>query len=196
MRTGLLMPAIVSLVLAAHAVAADEVTDAIDEGIKAYKAGEYTNAAGQLDYAAQLIRQMKGSQIRDVLPKPLPGWTGEDATSEAAGAAMFGGGVSAERNYRSGQKAVKAQITGDSPLLQGLMMMFANPAFATQGGGRMQTIKGQRALVKMEPAANKGEISLVVGQRYLVQISGTNVGKDDLVAYAEAMDYDRLLKLP
>jgi hypothetical protein len=195
MRHGRLRLGLASLVVLAQSAVADEVMDAIDEGIKAYKAGEYTNAASQLDYAAQLVRQLKGAQIRDFLPKPLAGWTADDATAEAAGAALFGGGVSTERRYRSGQKAVTAQITGDSPLLQGLMMMFANPAFATQGGGRLQTIKGQKALIKLEPAASKGEISLIVGQRYLVQISGTNVGREDLVAYAEAVDYDGLLKL-
>ena len=196
MRTHGLLLGLTGLAFLAQAAAADEVMDAINEGIQAYKAGEYANAAGQLDYAAQLIRQLKGAQIRDFLPKPLAGWTGEEATSEAAGAALFGGGVSAERHYRRAEKSVTARITGDSPLLQGLMMMFANPAFAAQGGGRLQTIKGHKAMVKMEPNANKGEISLIVGQRYLLQVSGTDVSKEDLVAYVEATNFDGLLKLP
>lgn len=187
--------AVAGLVLVTQAAAADEVMDAIDEGVKAYKAGEYANAAGQLDYAAQLIRQLKGAQIRDFLPKPLVGWTAQDASSEASGASIFGGGVSAERQYRNGDKMVTARISGDSPMLQGLMMMFSNPAFAAQGGGRLQTVKGQKALVKMEANAKKGEVSLIVGQRYLVQVSGSDVTKDDLIAYVEAMDFDGLLKL-
>lgn len=183
------------LIAAPGGAAADEVMDAIEEGIRAYKAGEYTGAAGQLEYAAQLIRQLKGAQIRDFLPAPLPGWKAEEASAEAAGVALFGGGVSAERRYRRGDGVVTARITGDSPLLQGLLMMFANPAFATQGGGRLQTIKGQRALVKMEPDAAKGEVSLIVGQRYLVQITGSGVSREDLVAYAEGVDFAGLLKL-
>src|SRR5690606_40271200 len=41
---------------------ADDVTDAIDDGISAYKKGAYSEAASQLEYAASLVRQKKADR--------------------------------------------------------------------------------------------------------------------------------------
>jgi len=73
----------------AGSASADDVEDSVKEGLEYYKDGDYSSAAGSLEYAAQLIRQKKGGQLEVFLPKPLPGWTAEDVSSQAMGAAMF-----------------------------------------------------------------------------------------------------------
>jgi len=175
---------------------ADDVEDSVKEALEYYKDGDYSNAAGSLEYAAQLIRQKKGGQLEVFLPKPLPGWTAEDASSQAMGAAMFGGGVTAERNFKKDNSRIKVQIMTDSPMMQGMMVLFTNPAFATADGGKMEKIKRQKAIVKYTPGTKKGDIKIMVVNRFLVSIEGKNVSKEDLMNYANAIDYKKLGALP
>lgn len=59
-----ILVAVMVWLTATHPVRADEIKDAIQEAIDAYEAGDYSAAAGQLDYAAQLVRQLKGGKFR------------------------------------------------------------------------------------------------------------------------------------
>jgi hypothetical protein len=170
----------------------DDVTDSVNEALKYYEKGEYSEAAGSLEYAAQLIRQKKGGQIQEVLPEPLDGWNSEAASSQAAGSAMLGGGVSVERQYYKDNSSVTIQVVADSPLLQGFMMMFSNPMYATADGGKFEKIAGKKAIVKYDPGNRDGSINIVVDHRYLVTIEGNDITKADLTAYAQAVDYKLL----
>ncbi len=171
-------------------VNADDVESAIQEGLAAYKKGEFTEAAQSLSYASQLIQQKKGEQLQALLPKPFAGWESDGPQSQSAAAAMFGGGVTAEAEYYKGDASVKISIVADSPMLQSVMMMFSNPMFATADGGKLQKIAGQRAIVRMKP--DHGEIQIVVDNRILVTIDGEGVGADVLKRYAAAIDYVKL----
>lgn len=73
------------------------------------------------------------------------------------------------------------------------MMMFGNPAML-QGNAKLQTIKGQRAIVQIEPNGTDGELSIAVGQRFLVKITGNRISRDDLIAFAQTIDYEELAK--
>ena len=79
-------------------VFADEVTDSITQGLDQYKKGSYAESMTSLNFAAQKIGQIKADGLKVLIPKPLSGWTGEEVVSQAAGTAMFGGGLSAEGN--------------------------------------------------------------------------------------------------
>ena len=180
------------LLLAGAPASADDVEDSIQEALMAYKAGAYRDAIENLDYASQLIMQMKGKGLERFLPPPLSGWAAQAATSQAEAAAMFGGGVTAQRVYSKGAARVTVKIVTDSPMLQGLMMMFSNPMFATAEGGQLQRIRRQKAIMKFDPATRKGEITLAVDNRFLVTIEGEGATADELKAYAEAIDYRKL----
>ncbi len=174
---------------------ADEVTDSINEALQQYKNGEYAAAVGSLDYVSQLIRQKRGEQLQSFLPKPLTGWTAKDSTSQAVGAAMFGGGVSAERQYHKSSSSVTVKIVTDSPVLQSMMMMFTNPMFAASGGGKLEKIGGQKAIVKYSPTGRSGEISIVVVNRFLITVEGNDVTKEELTSYAMSINYKKLAAL-
>ena len=180
----------------AGSASADDVEDSVKEGLEYYKDGDYSSAAGSLEYAAQLIRQKKGGQLEVFLPKPLPGWTAEEASSQAMGAAMFGGGVTAERKFKKDNSRITVQIVTDSPMMQGMMMLFTNPAFAAADGGKLEKIKGQKAIVKYTPTTKKGDIKIMVVNRFLVSIEGNDISKEDLKNYAKAIDYKKLSALP
>jgi hypothetical protein len=180
------------LVTTAPLVHADEVEDSIKEGLDAYGAGDYSTAAASLDYAAQLIRQKKGGELESVFPDALEGWTAENASSDGTAAAMFGGGVTAERRYTRDDGEVTVQLVTDSPMLQGVMMMLSNPSFALADGGKLERISGQKGIVKYDEEGRSGTINIVVDNRYLITVEGSGVDRDDLVAYAAGVKYSEL----
>lgn len=174
-------------------VRADDVTDSIDEAVKAYKADDYSTAAQSLDAAAQMVRQKRAELFKAVLPDAPSGWTAEEPTVSAAGAAMLGGGVSAERRYTKGDSSVTVKIITDSPIMQGVMMMMGNPMFANADGGKLERIKGQKAIFKNKDGS--GSVNVVVNGTLLLQIEASSVTDADLRAFAEAVDYAKLTKL-
>ncbi len=172
----------------------DDVLATIEQAVKQYKAGDLAGAASNVDYAAQLIRQKKSEKMKSLLPKPLAGWQAGEANAQAMGTAVFGGGVTVSRKYTRGPATVEVEIVSDSPVLQSVMMMLNNPMFAGAGGGTLETIKGRRAIVKYNKGNHSGDVNIVVAGRFMVTVKGQNVQRQDLVAYAGAVDYQGLSK--
>ncbi|RUM41512.1 MAG: hypothetical protein DSY80_08670 [Desulfocapsa sp.] len=191
----MLVAGIICLPLQAGAAAEkDDVLTTIDEAVKQYTNGDYAGAASNLDYASQLVRQKKSERMKDLLPEPLSGWQAQPASAQTLGTAVFGGGVTVSRNYSKDDASVSIEIVTDSPVLQSVMMMLNNPMFAGASGGNLETIKGQRAIVKYEPKGRSGEINIVVANRFMVTVKGNNVEQQTLVSYAEAIDFRSLAK--
>lgn len=177
-------------------VRADDVMDSINQAIEAYRKGDYSGAAGNLDYAAQLMRQKRSERLLSFLPEPLPGWTGEEPKSQAVGQMMFGGMLSGERRYFKGANTITVTIVSDSPmLLQGAMVMLANPMFAGSEGGTLQRIKGQNAMVSYDSSSQSGSVKVIVANRVLVTIDGQGIAQKDLIDYASAINYQKLQSL-
>jgi hypothetical protein len=178
-----------ALLVAPLSLRADDVTDTIDEALKAYKDKDYVTAAQSLEAAAQLIKQKRAEGLTQFLPQPPSGWTAEDASSQAMAASFFGGGVTAERVYSKGDAQITIKILTDSPLMQGVMMMMSNPMFAGADGGKLVRIKGQRAIQKFNAEDENGSINVVVAGAILVQIEGSDCTEADLTTLANAIDY-------
>ncbi|ADW18083.1 hypothetical protein Despr_1935 [Desulfobulbus propionicus DSM 2032] len=174
--------------------AEDNVLSTIREATRQYEAGDYTGAASNLDYAAQLVRQQKSERMKALLPEPLSGWEGKEATAQALGAAILGGGVTVSRDYKKGAASLSVEIVSDSPVLQSVLMMVNNPMFAGAGGGKLETLNGQRAIIKYDSAKKTGELYVVVASRFVVTIKGRQVAREDLLAYGEAIDFLTLEK--
>jgi hypothetical protein len=177
-------------------VLADDVTDSINEALKQYDSGEFAGAVQSLDYASQLIRQKKGGQLEAFLPEPIFGWEAEEATSQSMGSAMFGGGVTAERSYGKGDSHVSVKIITDSPMMQGMMMMFSNPILGTSDGGKLERINGEKAIVKYSNENKAGTITVVIAERFLLTVEGNNVDRQDLTAFTQAIEFKKLAAMP
>ncbi|MGD1973201.1 MAG: hypothetical protein PVH37_21810 [Desulfobacterales bacterium] len=177
---------------------ADEILEAMTEAIEAYKEKEYSEAAESLDYAKQLIQQLRSENIMKVLPEPLPGWESKTAQTQSMG--MLGGMTGVEKKYskpgtgNQGSKNITINIMAESPMMQGMMTMF-NPAYAGAQGGKLQKIKRNKAMVKYDPDSRRGEANIMVDKRYIVSIKGNSIDKEDLMNYAEAVDYKALKDL-
>ena len=174
--------------------AEDNVLSTIAEATRQYTSGDYTGAASNLDYAAQLVRQQKSERMKSLLPEPLAGWEGKEANAQALGAAILGGGVTVSRDYKRDNSRISVEIVSDSPVLQSVLMMINNPMFAGAGGGKLETLKEQRAIVKYDSGKESGEMYVVVDSRFVVTIKGKKVTREDLMAYGEAIDYAALEK--
>ncbi|HPE59360.1 MAG: hypothetical protein KDI15_12635 [Thiothrix sp.] len=173
---------------------ADEVTDSIKEATDAYEQGDHTGAIENLNYAVQLIQQQKGKALESLLPAAPDGWTAGDAESTAVGAAMFGGGVTAERRYTKGDSSISVQIVTDSPMLQGMMALFTNPMFASSSGGKMEKVAGQKVISSYDSTKQGGDYKIAVANRFLVTVTGDKVSKDEMDAFVEGIDFDAMEK--
>ena len=174
---------------------ADEILEAMNEAIEAYKEKEYAEAAESLDYARQLIQQLRSENIMKFLPEAMPGWESKTAKTQSTG--MLGGMSGVQREYfkpgtgDQGRKRITINIMADSPMMQGMMAMF-NPMYAGAQGGKLQKIKRNKAIVKYDPDRKNGEVNVLVDKRYIVAIKGNSVDKEDLMEYANAVDYKGL----
>ncbi|WP_446011627.1 hypothetical protein [Candidatus Electrothrix sp.] len=173
----------------------DDVLTTIQEAVKQYKLGQFAGAISNLDYATQLIRQKKSDRMKALLPEPLKDWQAKAATAQALGTAVFGGGVTVSREYYTDKGAsLSIEIVSDSPVLQSILTMLNNPMFAGAAGGRIKTIKGQQAMIKYDKNERKGEMNIVTANRFMVTVKGHGVEQETLLKFAEAVDYDALVK--
>lgn len=190
--------ALLIVLLGAYRACADEVADQIKEALELYEKGNYSEAVANLNFAVGQIQQKQAAGLKGVFPEPLEGWQAKDSTGDFAPAAFLGGGISASRHYyvEDSDRAVDIEIVTDSPLLQSVMMLFTNPAFtASQPDTKLVKIGGQKALQKFNPQDREGEINIVIASRMLLTIKGRGSDKpDDMLAYANAMDFSKLEK--
>lgn len=170
----------------------DDIVEAINEAVDAYNEKEYQEAIESLDYAKQLIQQMRSEGLMKYLPEALPGWESKSPKTQNMG--MLGGMAGVSKEYlKTGQrrKRVTISIFGQSPIMQGMMTMF-NPMYAGSSGGKLQKIKRNKAIVKYKPDSNSGEISVLVKKKFIVTIKGSSVEKMELMDYAKTIDYKGL----
>ncbi len=171
----------------------DPVTKAIDEAVQHYKDSQFTAAVTSLDSAIRMIRQKKGDVLKSLLPGPLDGWSAEQADSKVMAAEVFGGPTTAERRYSKNASSITIKFSTDSPMMQSMLMMFSNPIFASSTG-KIEMINGQKAIVDFKETS--GNINIVIGANLLITIEGDNIQRDDLLAYADKVDMDKLARLP
>ncbi len=171
----------------------DPVLKTINEAVLHYKNGQLSSAVASLEYASQMIRQKKGEVLGKLLPEPLSGWTAKQADNKAMGSAMFGGAITAERQYVKDDASITVRFSTDSPMMQSMMMMFSNPIFASSAG-KLELINGQKAIVDYKDSA--GTVNIVIDNKLLITVEGNNVKREDLMAYAAKIDMDKLAKLP
>ena len=174
--------------------AEDSVLSTIKEAMKQYEKGDYTAAASNLNYASQLVLQKKSEQMKTILPDAPPGWLAEEASSQTIGAEVLGGGITISRVYTKDEARVQMDIMTDSPVLQSVLMMTSNAVFAGAGGGKLETVKGNKAIVKYDDDSQNGEIYIAANSRFVVLIKGRHVSREEMILFANILDYSKLAK--
>ena len=174
--------------MAAPALAADEVIEAIDQARKAYQGGDLAGAKQNLDLASQLIGQKNAEGFAALLPAPLSGWKAEAAQTTAIGANMFGAST-ATRSYQNAKgDSVEVTITGDNAMIMQYATLLNNPAIAG-AMGKIIRVANMRAIQTRE-----GDVHTVVANKFLVTVTGS-ADATAKMSYAQAVNYDKLSKM-
>jgi hypothetical protein len=177
------------------AALADDVTEYLDAARSAYNDGNYSEALSSIDTVSQLIRQKKAEAVMKVLPNAPSGWEASEPESEGMAAGLMGGMVSAKREYTKGDARIEIQVQSDSPLLQAMVSMFSNPMLLSAGGAKLELVKGTKYAITYNKENKDGEAKAVIDNRYVVSITGHDVAREDLVAFAQALNASALTKL-
>lgn len=167
------------------AAQADDVEATIEAALNAYRAGDIKTAREELDFAAQLLGQMKADTLQTFLPEPLDGWERDDTGQDATAMAAFGGGQMAAASYRKGDQAVEIQLMADNPMVAAMAGMFSGAAMMG-AMGQVQRVAGEKVVVTPD-----GEFQTLIEGRILVNITGS-ADVATKTAYFEAIDLDGL----
>ena len=162
---------------------ADEVSDALEAALAAWRAGDVALAKEELDYAAALVDEAQAAGLSTFLPEALPGWTREDGEATAAPAAMFGGGLSASAVYARDRARIEIRLFADNPMVAAMAPMLASPQMMA-AAGEMRRAGRQRYVVTPD-----GEIMALIDGRVMAQLSGSGA-LEDKIAYFEAIDFE------
>lgn len=78
----------------------DEVEDSINEALKLYKEGKYSEASTSLQVAVNGINEKKGGTISSALPEKIGEWKGAEINNSNA-LSVLGGGTTVEQIGRA-----------------------------------------------------------------------------------------------
>ena len=169
------------LTLAATPSQADEVEDALKLALEAYQAGDLAAAKEEIDFAAQLITQMKAEGLSAFLPEPLRGWEREDGSNDTTAMMGFGGGMMSSARYVRGGEDVNIEMMAENQMVTAMATMFGN---ATLMGsmGKVKRIGRQKVVI-----TNDGELQALVDNRIFIQVTG-RAPIEEKEAYFGAID--------
>ncbi|MEO1495247.1 MAG: hypothetical protein AAFV19_24145 [Pseudomonadota bacterium] len=177
--------AAVAVMMATTAAQADDVEDSINAALEAYRSGDIKTAKEEIDFASQLLGQLKAEGLSAFLPPALDGWEREDQEVNTQSMAAFGGGQMAEARYSNGSDSVNIQLMADNQMVTAMGAMFSNVALLG-AMGKVKRVNGEKIVITQE-----GEVQTLINGRIMVQISGS-ADADTKVGYFEAMDIDGL----
>lgn len=161
--------------------AADEVEDALKMALEAYQAGDIATAKEEIDFAAQLITQMKAAGLSGFLPEPLDGWSREEAPAGGGVMMGFGGGLMANARYVRDSDDVSIEIMAENQMVTAMAAMFGNTAMMGSMG-QVKRIGRQKVVI-----TNEGELQALVDNRIFIRVSGS-APIEDKEAYFAAID--------
>ena len=171
----------------------DAALQALDEVRRAYEQRQFQAALEAINTATEAIANASAQQLVDALPEPPDTWAADPATSHTAPGTGSARMVSTRRGYRSPSGGrVTVAIEANSPMLQSFAMVFTNPMMLQASGAQLETVQGQAFALNYRGAEKKGEAKSIVAERYLVVITGENVSREELLAFARALKRDEL----
>jgi hypothetical protein len=172
----------------AGAALADDVSDAIEAGRKAYADGELAKAKEALGLASQLIGQKHAEAYAKMLPAPLAGWKADEVEITAVASAGYGASSALRRYENPAGDQIEVQISSDSAVIaQFAAMMAAREVVGAMG--KIVTVGSARALQSVD-----GDLHIAVGSQFIIAVQG-NASVNDKLAYARAIDLAALSKL-
>jgi hypothetical protein len=187
---------LIGSVLHQHQNAAQELefADVLKKAVQHYEAGKLSDAERQLQLAQQILRDQRALNLKACLPTGLPGWSIENSDSQANELPILGVQISANRSFTKGTSKVQTSISADTPLLQQFAALLNSPLMNLREGSRLEQINGEVARVTYDPNERSGELMMIVSDRYLITVKGSDTSREDIIAFAKAFDFETLGK--
>ncbi len=166
--------------------------------------GQISDAAEKAQKAMKEAGEMKAvppvpfAKLIELLPPAPNGWTPDgEPRGETTTAAGFS--VSkAERSFSNGDKHLHVSITDgayNAPLYAAITMVAQFSHESTEGFEKGVTIDGEPGVEKFRKDGGHGEITVVVGKRYLVTVEADGVAPDFARTVFGQVDRARLASL-
>lgn len=173
------------------AAAKGDVGAAVGEAMKAL--GGLAGAAGASSYEPVDFRKLK-----ELLPQELAGFEKGDSSGEKNNA--FGISVSeAKQSFRTadGSKSVRFEITDPGSLagpfaLANVWMNVDIDKETSDGYEKTSTVSGRKLHEKWSKGSKHGEVHLVVGNRFMVEIDARGVEMADIKSLISKIDVAKL----
>ncbi|MCI2400741.1 hypothetical protein [Aliiroseovarius subalbicans] len=173
--------ALALVALTAVSAQADDVTDTLNSALTAYEEGDIQYALEELEYAKQLLSEMKTAELTAYLPEAPDGWTREISEDGNAGMSFLGGGIGAEARYSNGDESFDISITADNPMVAAMASMIGNAALM---GAKIERV-GREKFMNQD-----GDLTGLVDNRIMIQASGTAV--EVMIPVLKTIDYKGL----
>ncbi|CAA7621045.1 conserved exported hypothetical protein [Candidatus Terasakiella magnetica] len=164
-----------------EAQAAESVSARLEAAKAAYAKGDVARSAAETEAALAELHARLGKALAEFLPAPPAGWQAEAAETQAMGSA--GGGIAVSRAYSRDESSLNAALVLDSPAVLSAAGQFATIADG-QPNFKHLKIGAEDAVLRWDPTVRTGEITLVLGNRVLLQIEGDSLGTSELLAEA------------
>ncbi len=179
----------------ATAKGGQDVGAAMGDAMKALgaMAGAAGGAVGVGSYEPVDFRKLK-----EVLPQELAGLTRGDTSGEKNNA--FGIAVStAKQSFRTedGSKAVRFEVTDPGSLagpfaLANMWMNLEIDKETNDGYEKTSTVGGRKLHEKWSKNGKNGEVTLIVGNRFMVEVKANGIAMDDVKALLAKVDVAKL----
>jgi hypothetical protein len=191
-----LQAAVVAFVISlawAGASSAEDVAGHIESARGAYGRGDQLHALANLQAALRLLNDRLTDQFGKFLPPAPAGW--DLGTAESQSLDNVGGGLIVSRSYSKGEAALNVTLTIDNPAVGTSASMLRSGADVGNGWSRLK-LGTDDALLRFDPTSRSGEITMVLGERVLLQVEGTEIAGDGvLVEIAKGWNMAGIRKL-
>ncbi len=138
--------------------------------------------------------------LKKMLPEKAAGIARSDAKGEKAGA--MGMKISnAQGTYKDGDKRVQVKIVDMGTMKGFAAMAAAGWAMAEidresdDGYERTTKIDGHKAYEKWNSKTKRGEVKMILVDRFMVEVEGRNVKMEDLMSTAKGLPLDDLVEM-
>jgi hypothetical protein len=170
--------------------------EAVELAKKAAAASEFGSAITALQAAIRDLQKQQRVAILAALPKP-DGWEVRDEEAETGNAAVDAGtalvGLSVRRHYTKGDQRVDVDVTANSPFIQMLSMMFANPAIIKADGGELVEYGVHKAMLK-KTGDSSSELQILMHDRHIIKVDSQGIAADDVFKIFDQAFVDRMEK--
>lgn len=175
---------------------AEELAQAGKQMAEAMAAAGATVTGGGLEGKATEAVDFR--ELKALLPEELPGMRRTSAEGQKNSAMGFTLSTAEARYESEGGGRIHLTIT-DAGAVAGLaaMGMYAWAGMEIDkededGYEKTTTLNGRRGYEKYNRSSNSGEVSLMVGGRFIVELNGDEVSMDDIKSALDKVDLDKL----